>query len=413
MKKALIHIIAPVALSILGLTSAQAAEQSLAELHAQYGISAEPDEEGYYIIYRPKCGTTLGTVSSEGLKYKLARSITCPASVDEVGPDYGYNAFTVEGHNTEFNLNGKIINCNSGDNPGYEFNFYSIGVQMAGDHGKLLGSSKEHKTGKIINCYNYGVLLSGLQEGKVSSIEDGGNIHVKQVKVEDSYIGFVVLNNGNTLEGNIAATSDVGFGLNYPGFENVPPPAPYYLYGNEFTGNIARDNTNGFYDRNNVAPSRHGMTVNSDDELDNVFIDNEAEFNSADGFLIIGAGGKYLYNYANQNGGDGFQYDFYHDYTSPPNPALILAKFEGNEAFNNDYNGFEANIKTNGAYFKNNIALLNNQLEEGSSDLSDDNNACASDDAELYSLNRWIRNFAFTAEPNCTRGGGIVVERAE
>jgi hypothetical protein len=401
MKKELIHIIAPVALSILGLTSAQAAEQSLAELHAQYGISAEPDEEGYYIIYRPKCGTTLGTVSSEGLKYKLARSITCsdPALVKNSV------VFTVRGHHTEFNLNGKIINCASDNESGFD-----IGVQMAGDHGVLIGSPKEHRTGKIMNCGDDGVVIESLSEDKRAGADEPGYNKVKRVEVQFSQNGFQVSNNGNELEDNIAENNvQYGFLL-----EILAKPTIPYLHGNKFIGNTARDNGTGFFDNNNGTPDFHSTSAKTaDHEFDNLFIDNTAEFNFGDGFLIIGAGGEFLYNYANQNGGDGFEYDFFHDYTTPSNPALILAKFEGNEAFNNDYNGFEADFDTDGAYFKNNIALLNNQLEEGSSDLADDNDACASDDAELYGLNRWIRNLAFSADPNCTRGTGIVLQRAE
>jgi hypothetical protein len=426
MKKELIQMLttstAPAVLAVLSMLSmsaAQATEQSLAEQHAELGISAEPDEDGYYVIYRPVCGKTLGTVSSEGLKYKLGRSVTCPDPVVNNQP-----AFTVIGHNTEFNLNGKTIDCANDIESGVK-----VGVAVSGDHGKLLGSDDGKRKGKIINC-PIGVIIGS----STLNLETTGHNLIKNVHVEDCFgptsYGFAIASNYNRLENNIAdcrqvgelqmvgAIPSAGFIL---GVTRTSMPTIPFFHGNVLEGNYATNNINGYLDHNIGQDFYLKADNENKSELANLFIDNGADFNVDNGFYVIGAGGEYLYNHANQNGGNGFVYSYNNQLNNSPRGEVLIAKFEGNDAFKNNEDGFAAlefmigsvNHDANGAFFKDNVALFNNQADEGDHDLYDSHHTCASDDAGMEFHNRWIHNLAFTAHPNCTRGGRLVASSVE
>jgi hypothetical protein len=413
--------------SVLSMSAAQATELTLAQQHAEMGISAEPDEDGYYVIYRPLCGKTLGTVSSRDLKYKLGRSLTCP---DPTALPAQQSVFTILGHNTEFNLNGKTINCANDIGSGF-----STGVSLSGDHGKLLGSYGEgNRRGKIINC------PTGVRVGNIELTTETGHNLIKNVHAEDCYgeigskftitgYGFIITSDHNRLENNIADCRQIvddedlntepaaGFWLGTPVEAAALQDIPFFQ-GNVFEGNYATNNQTGFYDNNNAgnAPAKSSESAA---EFVNVFIDNGADFNLGDGFYVAGSGGEYLYNHANQNEGSGFvySYDHYLNDLSGPRRELLLAKFEGNDAFKNDEAGFAAfqidTYNSNGALFKDNVALFNNQADGFYHDLYDENRTCASDDAGIEFHNRWIHNLAFTANPGCTRGGRLVASSVE
>jgi hypothetical protein len=380
MKKHYVTILKPVMPLVFGMLGANlvyANEIPLAEMHAQYGISAEPDEEGYYVIYRPKCGTHLGG-GTEQRKYKLGRSVTC-----ESGNSSGA-AFTLVGEETIFNLNGKVINCAA------DIGAFHTGVQLAGTRGELTNSHPHNRKGRIINCET-GVIV-GSEASPDTSIDN--KVHHLQVEVCNT--GFQIVSNKNTVFENLAMCGNQGNSIGFLLGDIRKSATNTLLHSNILQENIARDNTIGFADQNQGEPA-HSHVEN------NIIRRNMAEYNSGDGFFIDGAGGLYRFNIAKQNGGNGYNYTYSHDDTRK---LAVLANIQGNLAVYNDENGFVASFLTansanNGAYFKRNYSFYNGLVS--GFDLFDENLDCAVY-SEIYILNQWDNNVGFTFNPPCTGG---------
>lgn len=405
MKKELIQVMAPLALCVLSASSVYASNLTLAESHAKQGISTEPDSEGWYHVY--ECGMTLGTETSQNAKYRLGKSVVCEENEDDVP------AFLMLGEGTQFDLNGKTIDCAADEDSGYD-----IAVGMHTRNGQLIGSVRdESRKGKILNCYGNdtltmegGVTIGGysinLQEAIITEYNT-----VTRVKVEDSETGFLVLSNHNQLFENSAQRCIVGFSLHSNNSHT-------YLKGNVFSDNTAYDNELGFVEMNGIP----NFDLNLDGEESshrnyNLFVDNVSEYNYEDGFLIASAGSKYVDNYAANNAGHGFNYTYSHNALGSNFP-LVLSIFHHNQAFDNNRSGFAAtgadwsNLAatppvpgSSGALFINNTAF-GNGVENGH-DLYDSHHSCANSLLELNHLNRWISNEVLTANPECARGNPI------
>lgn len=438
MKKELLQVLAPLALSMLSINSAFAT----AELSNQ---TAENEWEP--VEY---CGQDLGSDTSVGKKYRLYKNLTCDQQVNSKENV----VLTVRGKNTILDLNGHTIDCLL---RGDEWSPYEVGVQMLGEGGQLLGSENGNVSGKIINCMA-AVVLGGDKEAQEQNIQDiqiAKNNMVRRIDAEDNMVGFWVVSNNNLLEDNTAQRSQLaGFllgeldgivGLTQKSL--IISPMPYK--NNKFIGNHAFDNLYGFIDRNAV---RYQLEMRADEVMAeedyNLFQDNVAEFSykyqeeivctnqevvgycpeGGVGFLIQGMGGKYIDNVATNNEVNGFEYNFYR-------PTFInfyvgqraLVEIRHNEAIRNGEHGFaatsfistvtESSLRTggsnyisssNGAIFAHNIAKQNgSDSHYGGYDFYDTNGYCAAGISDLNNLNLYISNTARTANPACTQGEPI------